>query len=73
MKIVIGYYTNKSAADKRYRQLKIGGNPSLEMITKDSINYSILMSVNCRMLDTTHVKDSLRVFYGYKDVVIYNK
>ena len=69
-KMVIGDYTARDKAEKRMRQLKISGTKA-ELVTKDSINYMILVGVSCRTIDTLHFKDSLQRFYGYKNVLIY--
>jgi len=69
-RMIIGAYTARDKAEKRYRQLKINGT-KVELVTKDSINYMVLESVTCRVVDTAHMKDSLRVFYNFKGVAIY--
>lgn len=70
-RMVIGEYTAKDKAEKRYRKLKIDGT-KVDLVTKDSATYQVLMTVNCRVVDTLHYKDSLQKFYGFKNVVIYN-
>ena len=69
-RMVIGDYTAREKAEKRLRQLKINGN-HVELITKDSANFLVLAAVNCRIVDTTHAKDSLIKLFGYKNVSIY--
>ena len=70
-KMVIGEYNNKAKAEARFRRLKIDGK-KIDLITKDSLNYMVIETVNCRSVDTTHYIDSLRKFYGYKKVAVYN-
>lgn len=70
-RMVIGEYPNKDKAEKRFRKLKIDGT-KVDMVTKDSVTYKVLTTINCRVVDTTHYKDSLQKFYGFKNVVIYN-
>ena len=71
-KMVIGDYAAKDKAEKRLRQLKINGN-HVELVTKDSMNYFVVATVNCRIIDTLHAKDSLQKLFGYKNVAIYDK
>jgi nucleoid DNA-binding protein len=68
--LMIGDYAARDKAEKQLRRLKINGH-KVEMVTSDSVNYKLLETVNCRALDTTHVKDSMQRFFGYKNVVIY--
>lgn len=70
-KLVIGEYNNKAKAESRYRKLKIDGK-RIELVTKDSVNFQVLETVNCRIVDTTHYVDSLRKFYGFKGVSVYH-
>lgn len=69
-KMVIGSYPTKDKAEKRLRNLKINGT-HVEMVQRDSTSYLIIAMVNCRMVDTTHVKDSLHTLFGYNGVVTY--
>ena len=71
-KMVIMDTTNKAYVFKRFRQLK-GTGYKVEMQTKDSIRFRILDEVNCRVVDTIHVRDSLRLLFGFKKVGIYNE
>jgi len=71
-KMVIGNYTARDKAEKRFRQLKINGN-HVELFTHDSVSYMVLEEVKCRIVDTAHVKDSLGVLFGYKPVTIFKK
>ena len=69
-KMVIGEYNNKSKAESRFRKLKVDGG-KVELVTKDSVNFQVLANVNCRVVDTAHYIDSLKKFYGFKNVTIY--
>lgn len=68
-KIVIGNYRTRDRADKRVAMLTLNGN-KVEVVDKDTANFFVVTTVTCRIMDTTHVKDSLRVWFGYKDVMI---
>lgn len=70
-RLVIGEYNNKAKAESRYRKLKIDGG-KVDLVTKDSVTFKVLTTVNCRSVDTTHYIDSLRKFYGFKNVSVYN-
>ena len=70
-KLIIGEYNTKAKAESRFRRLKIDGK-RIELVTKDSVNFQVLETVNCRIVDTTHYIDSLRKFYGFKGVGIYH-
>ncbi len=70
-RMVIGEYPNKAKAEARLRRLKIDGS-KVEIITSDSVTFKVLATVNCRVVDTVHYKDSLQKFYGYKNVMIVN-
>jgi len=67
-KIVVGDYRTKDKADRRAKNLNMKG---VETVQKDSAKYFVLVTVNCRMADTTHVKDSLKRYFGYNNVIIY--
>lgn len=69
--LLVGDYI-RDRAEKQYRRLKINGH-HVEMITKDSISYKLIETVNCRIVDTTRVIDSMQRFFGYKGVVIYRQ
>jgi predicted secreted protein len=71
-KVVIGIYASRRDAEKRFRQLKLGGHP-IEVLTKDSINFTILMPIHCRMVDTSHQIDSLATWFGYNMAHIYRE
>lgn len=70
-RMVIGEYNNKAKAESRFRKLKIDGG-KVELVTKDSVNFQVLATVNCRVVDTAHYIDSLKKFYGFKNVSVYN-
>lgn len=70
-KMIIGEYTGRDKAEKRFRQLKINGS-KVELQTKDSINFQVTTTVNCRVVDTIRAKDSLQKLFGYKNVMITN-
>lgn len=68
-RIVIGNYRTRERADKRVSSLTLNGN-KVEVVELDSANFFVVTTIACRIMDTTHVKDSLRVWFGYKDVMI---
>jgi hypothetical protein len=68
-KMVIGDYRTKAKADFRIQTLTKNGN-RVEMIPQDSTNFLVITTINCRAVDTTHVKDSLRRLFGFKGVAI---
>jgi hypothetical protein len=69
-KIIIGKYTTKERAEKRVTNLTLNGN-KVEMIQKDSTGFLVLTTISCRVIDTAHVKDSLRIMFGYREVMLY--
>ncbi len=68
-KVIIGDYPTKERADRRVKNLQLNGT-HVEMRQLDSLNYLVLATVNCRIQDTTHVKDSLERLFGYRNVMI---
>lgn len=68
-KMVIGNYRTRERADKRVSTLTLNGN-KVEVMQLDTANFFVVTTVTCRIMDTTHVKDSLRGWFGYKDVMI---
>ncbi|GAA4469224.1 hypothetical protein GCM10023093_28280 [Nemorincola caseinilytica] len=68
-KMVIGSYRTKDRADKRVGMLTLNGN-KVEVVEKDSANFFVVTTISCRIMDTTRVKDSLKQWFGYKDVMI---
>ena len=71
-KMIIGDYPDLEKAEKRMRNLKINGNRA-EVMPKDSAGYYVFTNIKCFAADTAHVKDSLRILFGYKHVTISNK
>jgi len=69
-RMIIGDYPTRERAEKRVRNLKINGN-NVDMIQKDSLNFLVVTTVNCRVADTTHVIDSLERLFGYKSVMTF--
>jgi len=67
-KWVIGTYRSKDKADKRMKNLNLAG---VEVAEKDSADYLVLVTVNSRIADTLHVKDSLKRYFGYNNVLLY--
>jgi nucleoid DNA-binding protein len=70
--MVVGNYPALVTAKQKLNRLKINGH-TVEITTSDSVNYQLLETINCRAIDTTHAKDSIQRFFGYKNVVIYKK
>ncbi len=71
-KMIIGDYPELEKAEKRVRNLKMNGNRT-DILPKDSGGYYVFTNIKCLVTDTTHVKDSLRILFGYKHVTISNK
>lgn len=69
-KMVIGNYHSQKGAERRVEMLKLNGN-KVEMVSKDTANYYVVAQIGCRIVDTTRVKDSLKAWFGYKEVMIY--
>jgi nucleoid DNA-binding protein len=69
-KMVIGDYPTKVKAEIRLKTLRGNGN-RVDMIAKDSTNYLIYTTINCRESEVPHIKDSLRVMFGFKGVYVY--
>ena len=68
-RMVIGSYRTRERADKRAAMLTDNGN-KVEILQHDSATFYVITSVSCRIMDTTHVKDSLKQWFGYKDLMI---
>jgi len=68
-KIVIGDYRTKEKAEKRVQTLTLNRN-KVEMLPRDSTNFLVVTTINCRAVDTAHVKYSLKRLFGFKDVAI---
>jgi len=68
-KFVIGEYASEAKAQKRLTQLLTGKNAAA--VQKVDTNLFLMVTtVNCKAIDTTHFKDSLMIFFGYKKVRI---
>jgi nucleoid DNA-binding protein len=70
-RMVIGSYKTKARADQRVEKLALSKIPAEVVGAADSTAYMVITTVNARLADTAHVKDSLVRFYGYKGVMIY--
>lgn len=68
-RFVIGNYHTRERAEKRVYNLNLNGNKT-EMLMQDSTNFLVIEPINCRIVDTAHVKDSLRRMFGFQDVHI---
>lgn len=68
-KFVIGNYRTRERAEKRVYNLNLNGSKT-ELLQQDSTNFLVIEPINCRIMDTTHVKDSLRRMFGFQDVRI---
>ena len=69
-KMIIGDYPTKSKAERRQHNLQLNGN-HVEVLPGDSVNYFVITTISCRTVDTTHVIDSLKALFGYKNVMTY--
>ncbi len=68
-RFVIGNYPNKPRAERRVNMLTENGNVvSLQEL--DSTNFMVVTPITCKVVDTAHVKDSLKVMFGYREVRI---
>lgn len=70
-KMIIGDYHTRPRAEKRQQNLKLNGYKNTELVARDSANFLIIASINCRAKDTTHVIDSLHRLFGYKGVTVF--
>ncbi len=68
-RFVIGNYRTRERAEKRVYNLNLNGNKT-EMLQQDSTSFLVIEPITCRIMDTTHVKDSLRRMFGFQDVRI---
>lgn len=69
-RVVLNTYDNSAKAQKRMKQLT-GFGHKVELVSKDSTHYFIVMPVSGSAADTTHVLDSLRKNFNPKGVSIY--
>lgn len=68
-KFVIGNYRTRERAEKRIYNLNLNGNKT-ELLQQDSTSFLVIEPINCRIMDTAHVKDSLRRMFGFQEVRI---
>lgn len=68
-KIVIKEYKSEIAANKALARLS-KYSQRLVVIKKDSTTYQLAMPFTTPLADTTHARDSLRVFFGGKPFVV---
>lgn len=67
-KFLIKTYATLSAAEKRYHQLLSYGN-KVGLQTSDSASYQLFVSLAVPAIDTTKVKDSIRVIFNPKGTI----
>lgn len=68
-KFVIERTANKQRADKRYQQIK-AADANIKMESKDSTLFSLYFILPASVSDTTRIKDSLKNWYGRKNVYV---
>ena len=68
-KMIIGNYPTMAKAERRQTNLKLNGT-MVDILAKDSTDYLIIATVNCKAKDTTHIIDSLHRMFGFKGVSI---
>ena len=68
-KFVIERTANKGRALRRYNQLKEIGT-TIKMDTKDSTSFSLYFVLPATPADTSRIKDSLRIWYGRRQVFV---
>lgn len=71
-KMIIGNYPTRERAERRLTSLRKGGN-EVEMAPRDSASFLIISTVNCRVVDTLHVMDSMSRMFGFNGVMIYRQ
>ncbi len=69
-KVLLNNYNDLARAQKREKQLNSFGN-HVEVATKDSLTFSVVMPITSLVADTTHVLDSLKGKFNPKGVSIY--
>lgn len=67
--VVLNRYSTKAAAERRAGFLTKNGNV-VEVLSKDSATYYVVMKMNTPATDTTRMLDSLRRFFNPKGVSI---
>lgn len=70
-KVVLNTYDNGAKAQKRLKQLT-GFGHKVELVSKDSTHYYIVLPMTGAAADTAHVLDSLRKNFNPKGVSIYH-
>jgi len=60
---------NKNYVINRFNDLKLS-TPNLYWDTRDSVTYRLYLSITAVPQDTTHIRDSLQMWYGTKKVII---
>lgn len=68
-RFVIEETNRKARALKRFSQIKELGTP-IKMETADSVTFRLYFTLPAMPADTARIKDSLRIFYGSKNVII---
>lgn len=69
-KVLLNSYDNLAKAQKRMDRLK-GFHYAVQLVTKDSAHYQIVLPVSSAAADTTHVLDSLKRVLNPKGVSMY--
>ncbi|MBS1615040.1 MAG: hypothetical protein JST06_02880 [Bacteroidetes bacterium] len=67
--VVLNSYSSRPAAEKRKDALKRNGN-NVELVSKDSSNFFVVLNMPRSTADTTRMLDSLRRFFNPKGVYI---
>jgi hypothetical protein len=67
-RFVIETTDNRARAMKRYNQLKSLGT-SIQMETRDSVQFKLFYTIKAQPTDTIRIKDSLRLRYGRRVTV----
>ncbi len=70
-KVIVTDTAKRRDAESRIRKFKINGWKP-ELLTKDSVTFTVLLPVKCRIVDTTKMLDSLRRYYGIKGGRLYH-
>jgi nucleoid DNA-binding protein len=68
--VVVGMYTTRDKAEKRFTQLRKNGN-NVSIVRKDSTDYLIVNTFSFPQSKTQHVLDSMRALFGYKGTAVY--
>jgi hypothetical protein len=70
-KMIIGNYPTRVQAEKREKNLGLNGYKNIDLVPRDSSNFLVVATINCRAVDTTRVIDSLHRLFGYKGVSVF--